>query len=128
MIEYEEVYPGRFYGTLRSAVDVATTEEPVLLDIDVEGARSVKEAFGDQALTIFLRPPSLDVLGERLRSRRTDSDEDVAMRLDKAEQEIAAASGFDLVVVNDDLETAAVETIRAVRTFLGRDEPATGGV
>jgi guanylate kinase len=117
-VEYEEVYPGRFYGTLKSTVDAATAESPVLLDIDVRGAQSVKKLFGDAALAIFLMPPDIPTLAERLRRRGTDSEADVAVRLERAAAEMLEADSFDQVVVNDNLERAAGETIRRVRSFL----------
>ena len=119
LIEYEEVYPDRYYGTLRSTVDAATNQSPVLLDIEVLGARNVKEMFGDDALTVFIKPPSLDVLAERLRGRGTESPEDLQVRLERAAMELDAAPDFDVVILNDDLETACRETIDAVTAFLG---------
>ncbi len=118
LLEYEEVYPGRFYGTLRSAVEAASSEAPVLLDIEVNGAVNVKNAFGDEALALFIRPPSLEVLAERLRLRATETEETLRHRLERARMEMAQANRFDAVVVNDDLEEAVAETLRLVRSFL----------
>ena len=118
LLEYEEVYPGRLYGTLREEVETKAAEHPVLLDIDVKGALNVKRLYGDEALTLFIKPPSLAVLAERLRNRRTESEEALATRLDRAEMEMAYAPDFDAVVVNDDLETAVAETVERVRAFL----------
>ena len=122
LIEYEEVYPGRFYGTLRREIEQASHDHPVLLDIDVKGALRVKELFGDDALTIFVQPPPppLEVLAERLRARGTESPEDLRQRLERARMELALADRFDAVVVNDDLERAAAETLHLVRSFLER--------
>lgn len=121
-LEHEEVYPGRFYGTLRPALD-AHARQPgvraVVLDIDVNGAASVKRLYGDRALTVFVAPPSLEVLGERLRARGTESDERVAVRLARAEMELAAAPTFDHLVVNDDLDRAAEELVALTEAFLG---------
>ncbi len=118
LLEYEEVYPGRFYGTLRGEVDHATPEAPVLLDIDVQGARTVKRLFGGDALALFIAPPSLEVLERRLRGRTTETEETLRTRLDRARLELAAADAFDAVVVNDELEAAVEETLRHVRRFL----------
>jgi guanylate kinase len=118
-IEYEEVYPGRFYGTLRTEVDRTTTTRPILLDIDVKGALNVKERYRDDALTIFIRPPSLEALAERLRNRDTETETTLRVRLDRARHELTYADRFDAVVVNDDLDHATAETIRLVREFLG---------
>lgn len=101
-IEWEQVYPGRYYGTLRSQVIKAADEgHNVILDIDVKGALSVKDIFGDQALTIFIKAPSLDDLRERLIARGTDKPEVIAQRLAKAEYELDFARKMDAVVVKD---------------------------
>ncbi len=118
LIEHEEVFPGRFYGTLKSTIDAATPASPVLLDIEVRGARAVKNLFGDEALAIFLMPPNMATLEKRLRSRETESEPDIRVRLNRAAMEMKAADSFDRIVNNDDLERAAGETIGAVRTFL----------
>lgn len=118
LLEYEEVYPGRFYGTPRAEVEGATPDRPVLLDIDVQGALKVKQLFGDRVLTIFVRPPSLEVLAERLRSRGTETEESLRVRLERAAHEMTYADQFDVVVVNDDLKTAIAETLQQVRPFL----------
>lgn len=118
LLEYEEVYPGRFYGTLRSEVEEASREHPVLLDIDVKGALNVKRLFEEDALTVFIRPPSLEALAERLRKRDTETEESLKQRLERAEMEMAAAAQCDAVVVNDDLEMAVDETLRLIRQFL----------
>ena len=118
LIEYEEVYPGRFYGTLCSEVEDQTTTTPILLDIDVEGTLNVKRLYGDGALTIFIKPPSLETLAERLRRRNTETDDTLRDRLDRARHELTYADRFDAVVVNDDLARAVDETIRLVRQFL----------
>lgn len=120
LLEYEEVYPGRFYGTLRSEVESRARNGPVLLDVDVRGAARIEEAYRDDALTVFIRPPSLDVLAERLRRRETETDASFRARLQRAEMELAQAGVFDAVVVNDNLEDAVSETLRIIRTFLER--------
>jgi guanylate kinase len=123
LIEYEEVYPDRFYGTLKKTVDTATNAQPVLLDIEVVGAANVKKMFGADALALFIMPPSLKALEERLRKRETETEESLRDRLGRAEMELKAADQFDLVVVNDDLDQAAEETITAVRSFLAGTLP-----
>jgi guanylate kinase len=123
LLEYEEVYPGRFYGTLRRELADATPEEPVLLDIDVKGALNVKEAFGDDALVCFVAPPSKEELARRLRGRGTESDEALDERLARADMEMEAAARCDTVIVNDDLDTAVEETLNAIHQFLGIATP-----
>ena len=118
LLEYEEVYPDRFYGTLRSEVDASSPDAPVLLDIDVQGAERVKKLFGDRAFTVFIRPPSVEELERRLRSRGTESEEGLAVRLERVRYELTFASRFDSVVVNDDLETATSALVTQVQTFL----------
>ena len=117
-IEFE-IYADHLYGTLRSEIERIASEGVALLDIDVRGALNVKRLYGDDALTLFISPPSLAVLEARLRSRDTESEEAIAARLDRAEQEMAYAHDFDAIVVNDDLNTAVAETVAHVRTFLG---------
>ena len=129
-LEYEEVYPGRFYGTLRPELEALASSEgvrAVVLDIDVKGALNVKRLYGDAALTLFVAPPSLDALADRLRARGTESDEQVAVRLKRAEMEMTHADAFDVCVVNDDLEAAIAETVEAVRSFLAVREQAERG-
>lgn len=121
LLEYEEVYPGRFYGTLRTEVDRATEDGHVLLDVDVKGALNVKRLYGDRALTVFVRPPSLDVLAERLQRRATETESTLAMRLETARHEIEYAGCFDAIVVNDDLDRAVADALAYVRTFLERN-------
>lgn len=106
-VEYEEVYPGRFYGTLRSEVEQRCANgENVVLDIDVKGGVNVKRIFGSKALSIFIMPPSVEELRRRLESRATDSAEDINRRVAKAEFEISFAPQYDTVVVNDNLAEA----------------------
>lgn len=118
LLEYEEVYPDRFYGTLRHEVDRSSADHPVLLDIDVQGAERVKALYGDRALTVFIRPPSVEELERRLRSRGTESEDSLAVRLQRVRHELTFADRFDAIVVNDDLDTAAGALVDRVRTFL----------
>ena len=117
-VEYEEVYPGRFYGTLRRELERLAASTAVLLDLDVKGALNVKRLYGDRALTIFVQPPSLAVLAERLRARGTETEDRIGVRLERAKLELEYASEYDAVVVNDDLDAAVAETVARVRAFL----------
>lgn len=118
-LEYEEVYPGCFYGTLRSEVDRTLARgENVILDIDVQGGLNVKKIYGDRALTLFIQPPSIERLRERLEQRGTDAPEVIERRLAKAETELSFAPKYDAIVVNDDLEEACQAAARVVEDFL----------
>lgn len=121
-LEYEEVYPGCFYGTLRSEVDRTLDRgENVILDIDVRGGLNVKKIYGDRALTLFIQPPSIERLRERLERRGTDAPEVIERRLAKAETELSFAPKYDAVVVNDDLEEACQAAARTIEDFLSTD-------
>lgn len=118
-VEWEQVYPGRFYGTLRSELTNAIEKgENIILDIDVKGALNVKKQFGDQAITIFILPPDIETLQKRLEKRGTDATEVIAERIGKARYEIDHAPQFDLRIVNDDLPVAVAATESAISTFL----------
>ena len=120
-LEYEEVYPGLFYGTLASEVKRLWNEnKAVLFDIDVMGGISIKKSFPDETLTVFVQPPSIETLEERLRSRNTDTEETLQIRLSKAQQELDQAQAFDEIVINDDLSTALSQTEELVRSFLSK--------
>ena len=115
-IEYEEVYPGRFYGTLRSEIDRITGQgHNIILDLDVNGALGVKRIYGDEALTIFIEPPSIAELRRRLEFRGTETEEVIDVRVDRAQYEISRAGEFDRRVVNDQLD----EAIRQTRNLIG---------
>jgi guanylate kinase len=118
--EYEEVYPGKWYGTPYAEIDRATPEDPILLDIDVHGALRVKEKYGSDVQAIFVAPPSLAVLTERLRARGTETEDALAIRLDRVRYELSYADRFDVRVVNDDLKRASDEVTRLTNQFLGR--------
>ena len=120
-VEYCEVYPGRFYGTLKSEVERTRGEgHDVILDIEVVGGVNVKEIFGDEALSLFIMPPSVDELRRRLEHRGTDSAERIAERVGRAEYEIGFAPRYDKVVVNDQLDEAVAETAKIIALFTGR--------
>lgn len=118
-LEYEEVYEGRFYGTLKSQVDTQTQRgENVLFDVDVKGGCNIKDFYGNRALSIFVQPPSIDELRRRLVARATDTPEAIEQRVGKAAYELTFASRFDYVVVNDDLNRAKDEVYQLVSSFL----------
>ena len=118
-VEYEEVYPGRFYGTLKSEVArICEAGHNVVLDIDVKGGVNVKKLYGDQARSIFIMPPSVEELRRRLEGRATDSAEVINERVGKAEFEIGFAKDYDFQVVNDDLATAIAETEALISEFV----------
>lgn len=118
LLEYEQVYDGIYYGTLQSELAEKSVDGGVLLDIDVKGAVSVKEAFGDDALIIFVAPPSEEELERRLTGRGTETDNAVSTRLARAKMELGMRDEFDAVVVNDDLDTAVEETLEHIDRFI----------
>lgn len=118
-LEYEEVYKDRFYGTLRSEVENQLEQGiNVLLDVDVAGGLNIKRIYGDDALLIFIKPPSIEELKNRLEKRGTDSPQVIADRISKAEYELNLASQYDEIIVNDDLEQAKKETLTTINNFL----------
>ena len=119
LVEYQEVYKGRYYGTLKSEVErITAMGMNVVLDLDVLGGVNVKRMYGDRALSIFIQPPSVEVLRERLIKRGTDSMEDIQARVDKAEFEISIGPQFDFTVINDDLDTAVNEVHQLIEDFI----------
>ena len=120
-MEWEEVYAGCYYGTLKAEVErLWAMGKHVVFDIDVAGGLRLKQQYPKQTLAIFVQPPSLKVLEERLRNRETETEEKIQMRLAKAEQEMATAKGFDVIIKNDDLQQALQEAERVVTEFIGR--------
>ncbi len=118
-VEYEEVYPGRFYGTLRREIDRITDEgHNIILDLDVNGALHVKNIYGDEALTVFIQPPSIEELRRRLEFRGTETPEVIDIRIDRATYELGRAPEFDKVVVNDRLDTAIEQTRNLIDGFI----------
>lgn len=118
-LEYEEVYTGKYYGTLKSEVErILNAGKNVIFDVDVVGGTNIKKYYGDQACAIFIQPPSKEVLRQRLVGRATDAPEVIEARLAKAEYELSFAPQFDTVIVNDVLETAQEEAYQTIKTFL----------
>lgn len=118
-VEFEEVYSGTFYGTLRSEIQrIWASGKHVIFDIDVEGGLHLKKKYGDNAMAIFVDPPSLEVLIERLTSRGTDAPEKLAERIKKADKELRYANQFDVVLKNHDLKNACAEAEKLVTNFL----------
>jgi len=121
-IEWEEVYANQFYGTLKSEVERLRNEgKHVVFDIDVVGGVNLKKIFGDEALSIFVRPPSLEIMEERLRKRGTDNEEQIKKRIAKAEYELTFAEQFDVILINDNLQLALAEAELLVREFTGKE-------
>lgn len=121
-VEYEQVYPGKYYGTLKSQVEKQLAAgENVVFDVDVNGAMRIKEMYGDKALSIFIQPPNLDELRRRLESRGTEAAGSIDQRLSRAQYEMEQAVRFDEVVVNDVLDVAVLETTVLIQDFLQID-------
>ncbi|MBQ3070491.1 MAG: guanylate kinase [Tidjanibacter sp.] len=118
-VEWEEVYAGTKYGTLRSELErIWAKEHTILFDVDVKGGVRLKEIFGDKALSIFIMPPSVEELRRRLEGRATDSPEKIAQRVAKADEELGYAPRFDVTVVNDNLDEAVAQVRKAVEEFI----------
>lgn len=119
-VEYEEVYPGRFYGTLKSEIDDRMAAgDTVVLDIDVKGGVNVKNMYPDNSLALFIEPPSIEALKERLTGRGTESADSLSQRLARAEYEISFAPSFDCIIVNDSLDKAVEEVETLISDFIG---------
>lgn len=118
-VEWEMVYPGSYYGTTVDELQRIWSENKTpILDIDVQGALHVKELYGDKAMAIFIKPPSLAILQERLEKRGTDNAEQIKTRLAKAAEEISFSENFDHIVLNDDLDKASEEVKQLVTAFI----------
>jgi len=118
-IEWEEVYPGSYYGTLRSEIErIHAKGNHVLFDIDVMGGINLKKIFGNEAISIFVMPPSLEILKERLISRGSDSRETIEKRITKASWEMEQAPHFDVIVFNDEITRSREEALKLVRNFI----------
>ena len=118
-VEWVEVYQGTCYGTLKSEIErIWKKGNVVIFDVDVLGGVSLKKIFGDKALSVFIQPPSIEVLEQRLRHRNTETEESLKKRIERAQMELQYSNQLDVVVVNDDLETAINETETIVNNFL----------
>lgn len=122
-LEWEEVYPGTFYGTLKSEVErIRSNGQHVIFDVDVVGGCNIKKYYGDEALAVFVQPPSVEELRNRLFSRSTDAPEVIEKRLQKAEYELTFASQFDRIIVNEHLEKAFEEAEKCIWGFLNNEK------
>ncbi|NDW11753.1 guanylate kinase [Bacteroides sp. 214] len=120
-LEYEEVYQGCYYGTLKAPIEELLQEgKNVVFDVDVVGGVNIKKYYGNRALSIFIQPPSIEELRKRLTARSTDAPEVIEKRIAKAEYELGFANQFDTIVVNDDLEKAVQETHTLVKEFISK--------
>ena len=120
-LEWEEVYNGVFYGSLKSEVErIRNLGKNVIFDVDVVGGLNIKKFYGDEALAIFVQPPSVEELRKRLISRSTETEEKIQMRIAKAEHELSFASQFDKLVTNNDLNQACLEAENLIREFIGK--------
>lgn len=118
-LEWEEVYEGQYYGTLRSEIDRLHSQGlHVLFDVDVVGGLNLKQQFGERALAVFVMPPSLEELEKRLRNRSTESEEQLKSRVDKAAEELTYADRFDVILRNGQLPVAQAEAVRLVKDFI----------
>ena len=121
-LEYEEVYTDRFYGTLKSQVEKQLEAgQNVVFDVDVKGGVNIKKFYGDEALSIFIQPPSINELRRRLENRATDAPDVIDQRIARAEFELTFADKFDRVVINDILEYAEADALSAIKQFLAKD-------
>jgi guanylate kinase len=122
-VEWQEVYPGSYYGTLKSEMErIWKLDKTPIFDVDVVGAVNLKNYFGDHALGIFIQPPSIEELEHRLKKRGTESDETLRKRVDKAAYELTFATRFDKILVNDNLEIKCREIVELVKDFLTSDK------
>ena len=118
-LEYEEVYKDRYYGTLKQQVEAQLEKgENVVFDVDVKGGCNIKNYYGDRALSVFIQPPSIEELRNRLTGRGTDVPEVIEDRIARASFELTFAPKFDKVVINDDLDKAKAEALKIVKDFL----------
>ncbi len=119
-VEWEEVYDNQYYGTLKSEVErIWSLGKHIIFDIEVKGATNIKSFYGDSALAVFIKPPSPEILFERLRNRKTESEASLRKRIDRARYELSCENNFDVVLVNDILEDALINAERIVEEFLG---------
>jgi len=118
-LEWEEVYSNQYYGTLKTEVErIWKEDKTVIFDVDVMGGLNIKKQFPKECLSIFIMPPSIDVLRERLSGRSSESEEKIEIRLNKASEEISRNQEFDTVILNDDFEIACKETLKVISNFI----------
>jgi guanylate kinase len=118
-VEWEEVYHDQYYGTLKSEIQrIWNHGKHVIFDVDVEGGLNLKKVFGERALAVFVMPPSIQHLEERLKSRETETEESIRKRIAKAANELSTSKQFDKIVFNDDLKTAFLQAEKIVADFL----------
>lgn len=118
-LEWEEVYSNTRYGTLKSEIDrIWNNGHVIIFDVDVKGGMNIKRYFGDNALALFVMPPSIEVLEQRLRNRGTENEEAICKRLDRSAKELNMANQFDITIVNDDLNRAVAETEKTINRYL----------
>jgi guanylate kinase len=120
-VEWEMVYVGKYYGTLKSELQrVWNNNQHIIFDVDVEGGLHIKNKYPNNSLSVFINPPSLEVLKTRLTDRNTESAESLNERISKAEHELSFASQFDVVLTNDDLQQTLAKAEQLINDFLGR--------
>jgi guanylate kinase len=118
-LEWQEVYTNNFYGTLKSEITrIWDQNKTVVFDVDVIGGLNLKRIFGEQALAIFVQPPTIEILEDRLRNRSTESEEKIIQRMNKAKKELAEAPKFDCIIINDSLESAIEKSKELVLNFI----------
>lgn len=118
-VEWEEVYQGRYYGTLKSEIArISQQGKTAIFDVDVKGGLNIKKLYGNHALSIFIHPPSMEVLEQRLKARGTDNSHDIENRIAKATEELSYSNMFDRIIINDNVDTAKNELITVVSDFL----------
>jgi len=121
-IEWEEVYTNNFYGTLKSEIErIWANGKSVIFDVDVIGGLNLKRIFGEQALSVFVKPPSYEVLEKRLRNRSTETEDKIQQRMKKANEEFAYAPEFDIILINDNLDEACNKAKEMVSEFLSKE-------
>ena len=120
-LEWEEVYRGQFYGTLKSDVERLLKEDKkIIFDVDVIGGLNIKKEYPKQCLAIFVMPPSIEVLEDRLNQRGSDSKENIQIRLNKAANEISKSKDFDHIIINDDFNIACIEAKKIITKFINQ--------
>ena len=122
-LEWEEVYENQYYGTLRSEIDrLLNLGKYVIFDIEVKGAANIKQNYADKAITVFVKPPSPEILFKRLKDRKTETPESLRKRIDRATMELQFEPQCDYVVLNDDLELALLEAEEIIKLIIDNKE------